>query len=443
MKRAGILLLVVCSLPLAAQVDRLDRERMRDILNVVAKDVEKNFYDPQLHGLNWKELTEQARQKIDNAKSAGEMITAIFVLVDKLQDSHTKFLPPSRVNRPLFGFEAKAFGDDIRIYQLKKNGAAAEAGLHLGDRILRVNGFTAERNSFDLMLLYFRYLRPVPEMNITYARGSDPPQTTQVKAKIKRGTMVLDLTNDLNIWDLLEEYADDSRRDHEVMLEGDIGYLEITDFDTQEVGIVHQLSASKAVIVDLRGNPGGYRNAVLELAGHFEAGPAIMAEEIGRKKTEQLKIKPQKPNFPVPLFILVDSRSASAAEMFARHFQRTGRAVVIGDHSSGRVNSSMFFSERIGTDRIVPFGVQISVGKLVFPGGEELEKQGVTPDVVCLPASDDLHEHRDPCLKQAVSLARKKLGLSEELPPKVRAEVEGLTATIAREKQERLDQQRD
>jgi predicted metalloprotease with PDZ domain len=71
------------------------------------------------------------------------MITAIFVLVEKLQDSHTKFLPPGRVNRPLFGFSAQPYGDEIRISAVKKNGAAAEAGLQPGDRLMSVNGFRA------------------------------------------------------------------------------------------------------------------------------------------------------------------------------------------------------------------------------------------------------------------------------------------------------------
>jgi carboxyl-terminal processing protease len=413
------------------------------MLKVIAQDVEKNFYDSELHGLDWKALTEETRQRINNAKSNSEMMTAIFLLVDKLQDSHTMFLAPSRAAQPLFGFEAKAFGDEIRIYQIKKNSAAANAGLQLGDRILAINGFPVERKGFDLMLLYYRRLRPVPGLNITYTRGSGQPQTVPVKAKIRQSGMMLDLTKDFNIWNLLAEYMDEERYDHAFLFDGDVGYVEVRDFATEEVGIIYKIPAAKAVIVDLRGNPGGYQDSVLELAGHFEPAPTSMGEWISRKKSEPLKIKFHKPNFSGPMVILVDSRSASAAEMFARHFQRTERAVVMGDHSSGRVNSSLYFSEALGTDRIVPFGVQISVGKVVFPGGEEVEKRGVTPDVTCIPTSEDLHEHRDPCLRQAVSLARKKLGLNEELPPKVQEAVDQLATTIAREKQERLDQQKD
>ncbi len=152
--RFTILVCIVLSAAAAAADDlRLDRENMRNILNVVAKDIEKNYYDPTFGGLDWKALTEEARRKIDDAKSVSAMVTAIFSLVDKLHDSHTVFLAPQRVARPRFGFEAKPFGEEVRIYSLNPKGAAAAAGLKIGDRIIQINGFSAERNSFDLMML--------------------------------------------------------------------------------------------------------------------------------------------------------------------------------------------------------------------------------------------------------------------------------------------------
>ena len=63
----------------------LERDRMKDILGVVSKEIEKNYFDPQLKGLDWKGLTAQAREKIDKAATVSDMVTAIFVLVDKLR----------------------------------------------------------------------------------------------------------------------------------------------------------------------------------------------------------------------------------------------------------------------------------------------------------------------------------------------------------------------
>lgn len=433
-----LLLAALVSLPVLAQDLGTERTRAKNMLKVVSSDIEKYFYDPQLKGLDWKSLTAAAEAKINNAKTPGEMLTAIFSLVDKLQDSHTKFSPPAHTNRPLFGFEAKAFGDDIRIYQIKAKSAAAEAGLQIGDRILNVNGFDAERNSFDLMMLYYRRLRPVPAMKITYQHGSADPQTMVLQAKVKKDVMLVDLKTNDNIWRWL--YEDEQPRvDYFLALDDGIAYMQVSDFATEEVGVIHKLEAPKAVVVDLRGNPGGYQSTLLELAGHFEPAQTSMGDMVMRKKAEPLKIKPQKPNLTVPMVILVDSRSASAAEMFARHFQRTGHAVVVGDRSSGRVNSSLFYSERLGTERLTLFGVQVSVGHVVFPGGEELEHHGVSPDVPCVPTNDDLLTRRDPCLNRAFMIAREKAGLPATLPGTLTQKIDSFVAGVAAERQKRLD----
>lgn len=426
------------SLPVVAQDLGIERDRAKNMLKVVSKDIEKNFYDPQLKGLDWKALTAAAETKINNAKTPGEMLTAVFSLVDKLQDSHTQFLPPAHTSRPLYGFEAKAFGDDIRIYQIKAKSAAAQAGLQIGDRIVNINGFGAERSSFDLMMLYYRRLRPVPALKITYQHGSADPQAIVLQAKVKKEVMVVDLKDDLNLWRWL--YEDEQPRvDYYLTLDDGIAYIQVSDFVTEEVGVVHKLEAPKAVVVDLRGNSGGLQSAVLELAGHFEPAQTSMGETVTRKKTEPLKIKPQKPNLTVPMVILVDSRSASAAEMFARHFQRTGHAVIVGDRSSGRVNSSLFYSEQLGTERLTLFGVQVSVGHIVFPGGEELEHHGVSPDVPCLPTNDDLLARRDPCLNRAFMTAREKAGLPAELPGALTQRINSFAAGVAADRQKRLD----
>ena len=119
---------------------------------------------------------------------------AISMLVDKLDDSHTKFLPPSRVNRPFFGFEAKMFGDEARIYSIKPGGAAEKAGLRMGDRIVQIFNYRPRRKDFDQAMLYYRFLHPMAELKITYQRGEAPPQTVTVAAKVKQGTRSLDFT---------------------------------------------------------------------------------------------------------------------------------------------------------------------------------------------------------------------------------------------------------
>lgn len=140
---------------------------------------------------------------------------------------------------------------------------------------------------------------------------------------------------------------------------------------------------------------------------------------MGRKKTETLRAKPRKPIIAGPMFILVDSETASSAEIFARHFQLSVRGKVIGDHTSGRVLRAEYFSRKMGADIAVLYGINISVGRGLFPGGEDLEKRGVTPDVTCIPTGEQLKAGQDVCRGVAYGMARTALGLPAKLDSKI------------------------
>jgi len=395
-----------------------ERQRMKGILDQVSSVVEKNYYDPHLNGLDWKALTAQTRTRIDAAENVSQMITSIFVQLDKLQDSHTVFLPPQRINQPLFGFSAKAYGDDILVYEVKKDGAAAAAGLKRGDQILAINGFNAERSSFDKMMLYFRALRPMAKLEIEARTGEEAPRIILLEAKIKQVQAVTDLTKMGTIWEMIREMEGAELISHYNNYPGDVGYVQLPEFSGSEEsinGLVGRVKHARAVIVDLRGNHGGSVNLLASFTGYFESEPTVIADVITRKKTEPIKVRPLGMKFSGPMFVLVDSQTSSAAEMFARHFQLSKRGRVIGDRTSGRVNAARLFPEHMGVDvGVALYGVEVAVGRVVFPGGEELEKRGVTPDEFCLPTARDLAKEADPCLRKAISMARKTLGVPDD-----------------------------
>jgi C-terminal processing protease CtpA/Prc len=137
-----------------------------------------------------------------------------------------------------------------------------------------------------------------------------------------------------------------------------------------------------------------------------------MAQMVRRKKTEPIKIKPQRGSYSVPMAILIDSQSSSAAEMFARHFQRAHKATVVGDRSAGKVVTARYFQQELGAGSVTYFGVNISIGKVLFPGGEDLEGNGVTPDIKCLPSPEDLGQSRDVCYGVALAALEKQLGIN-------------------------------
>lgn len=268
--------------------DKFERGRMEDIMNVVAKDIQKNFYDPSLKGVDWKTITERARQRIRQANYLGDMLVAIASVPYQLNDSHTYFLPPGRSARVDYGFQAEPFGKDILVYKLKKDGPAINAALQLGDKIIGMGGFAANRENFFEMTRYFEFLDPANELTLEIMRGNDAPRIIKIPAKVEvrpKGYL-MDYNEIQRMIDAQEPIY--KHRNYE----GNVGYLKLRAFMLSggEVdSMVNRVKSSSAVIIDLRGNGGGARETLSSLAGHFTDQPYEMANQVGRDKTEALR----------------------------------------------------------------------------------------------------------------------------------------------------------
>ncbi|MBZ5719873.1 MAG: PDZ domain-containing protein [Acidobacteriia bacterium] len=397
------ILLVSCTTSRAENI-KAERRRAEQILNLVSKDVQNNFYDDALKGLDWPALTEQARQRIRGAEELGEMYGAISALLYQLHDSHTVFIPPKRKIKAVYGFKAKPFANNIFVYEVDKDGPAAKAGLQLGDQIVGVNNLNAVRETFFDMMRYLTVLDPRVELDVDVAQNG-PTRVVKVPATVTPQPpqyffSFIETGRDSDAQERLYDFKS---------YDNGIQYLRVRAFlmpPTEMVGMIKPLRDAKAVILDLRGNGGGSLSTMIDFMGQFVREPFEMATSVSRKKSEPIRVKPLSPHITSPLYILLDSASASASEMVARSMQIHKRAVLIGDRSSGRVNSAQFFWQPIGSWEAVEFGTEIAVSKVVMEGGEELENQGVTPDVFCVPTPEDLRTERDPCLDRALAMAR-------------------------------------
>ncbi len=411
-----VFLLVALCLPLAAPGDDLgfQRDRMKAILDIVSNKVEKEFWDPGMRGLDWKALKEQTRQKIERAENVNQMVTSIASMINKLDDSHTVFVPPTRASKVKFGFDARAFGDEIRIYELRKDGAARKAGLEIGDRLLTVNGFNVERSTFDAMMFYLLVLRPVGGMEITAQRGNEAaPRAIRVEGKMEPGAVLREYWD--RYFDSVRESQDywNEHPDRYIKGEGTVGYLFLRSFDVSQQytwDLVKEVAKSKALVLDLRGNRGGRLDTLAYFLGCFEQEKATIATVARRGNNEPVKVEPKSPHLSGPLFILVDSGTASASEITARYLQKRHRATVIGDHTAGKVTVARYFGLEIENGSVL-FAVNVAIGRFVFADGEELEKKAVAPDVTCLPTGSDLQEGLDPCFDLAMKMAYKAVGL--------------------------------
>jgi carboxyl-terminal processing protease len=169
-----------------------------------------------------------------------------------------------------------------------------------------------------------------------------------------------------------------------------------------------------ALVVDLRGNPGGSVETLKSFVGGVFAKEVKIADRVGRKESKPEVAKPGHHPFPGKIAVLVDARSASAAELFARIMQIEKRGVIVGDHTSGSVMESERFSERMGeAPRVTFYGVSITEWDLVMADGKSLEHTGVTPDEIVLPSATDLASGRDPVLTRAAELLGVKVSPEE------------------------------
>jgi C-terminal processing protease CtpA/Prc len=146
------------------------------------------------------------------------------------------------------------------------------------------------------------------------------------------------------------------------------------------------------------------------LLGHFFDHDVKVGDMKYRKEVKPEFAKTRgKDNFKGQVVVLIDSGSASAAEMFARIIQLEKRGTVIGDRSAGAVMQSLQYGHQLGMETVNFYGASITNADIVMTDGKSLEHVGVTPDELLLPTGAALAAKQDPVLAHAVELLGFKL----------------------------------
>lgn len=247
-------------------------------------------------------------------------------------DPHSTYIPAQNleeVNSELegsfsgIGVQFTIQDDTIHINAVVPGGPSEKVGLMAGDRIVTVNdsSFVGKKVT-----------------NETAMRTLKGPKGSQVKLGIRRATEKKLLSFNITRGDIPQNTIDAA-----YMLDNDFGYVQVSKFGrTTHVELLNALAQlnhknCKGLIIDLRGNTGGYMEAAVRMVNEFlpEGKLIVYAEGRNYERTED-KANGTGSCQRLPLIVLVDEGSASASEIFSGAIQDNDRGTIVGRRSFGK-----------------------------------------------------------------------------------------------------------
>ena len=380
------------------------------MLHDVVDGMRKHYFDASYRGVDIPGKAKAAEQTIQKATSNSQVFGAIAGVLEDLNDSHTFFEPPARSTSREFGFVMTMVGDACYISNVRPRTDAVEK-LAPGDRVLAVQGSLPERATLWKMNYAFNQLYALTALRLQIVRPDGTEKAVEVMAKVKQEKRVLDLTSGDDLWQLVreDENAEHLLRQREAEFGDALLIWKMPEFDMTDEDVDRAFKSVKrhqTLVLDLRDNPGGAVKTLQYMVSGVMDHDVTIAVRKGRKPDlKPIVAKKRGAPFTGKLIVLVDNRSASASELFARVVQLEHRGVVLGDLSSGSVMESQFYSMSDGANTKIYYGASITDADLVMTDGKSLEHAGVMPDERILPTAADLAAGRDPVLSRAAKLA--------------------------------------
>ncbi|MFZ2202598.1 MAG: S41 family peptidase [Microgenomates group bacterium] len=155
--------------------------------------------------------------------------------------------------------------------------------------------------------------------------------------------------------------------------------------------------AGRGVILDLRNNPGGYLQRAIDLGSEFIVDGVIVQQQ-GKDSTESFGVDRRGRLYGMPLVVLVNRGSASAAEILAGALSERLGAKLVGEKTFGKGTVQEVLDLPGGA------GVHITIAKWNLPSGKNIHKDGITPDVVVEYVADEKNPLKDNQLDKAIEV---------------------------------------
>lgn len=326
--------------------------------------VNDNYLYADFRGVDWTAVRDEFAPRIAATTGNEAFYQLLAEMVGRLDDNHSRFLPPSAAQREdvlSSGREAQVgigvmtlpLADGLLIQQIFPNSPAERAGLRPRDRIVAIDG-------------------------VSFRQGDmEGPAGSRVRLTVARpGASSRDLV-------IIRQPVEGRIRPVARRLANDIGYLSVSTLwvhdmaeqAAEALAAINTPRPLKGLILDLRSNPGGWRSVLTGLLGHFVRGP--VGSFFSRADEAPLVIPAgAAPDLRgLPLVVLIDRDTASYAELLAGILQQEAQATVIGQPSAGNTET-IYSYELTGSTRL-----WVAQEGFKLRDETNLEGMGVQPDV--------------------------------------------------------------
>lgn len=338
---------------------------------------------------------------------------AIKGLASSQGDPYTVFFPPEENqmfksdiagNFEGVGMEIGVKDGVMTVVSPLKGSPAEKAGVRAGDKIIKINGESTLDLPVDKAVKLIRgpkgttvkiiFVREGVSENLEKSIVRDVIDIPTIQTEIKSGGS-----------------ASTTASSGAGLREDGIFVVRLFSFTAQASTLFRQAlrdfiqSGSHKLIIDLRGNPGGYLDAAWDMASWFlPVGDVIVTEDFGGKQTNQIYRSKGYNIFNnnYKFIILVDGGSASASEIFAGALQEHGRAKLVGVKTFGKGS----------VQELIPItdetSLKVTIARWLTPKGHNLSHDGLVPDVEVKVTQKDIDSKIDPQMNKAVEILRKE-----------------------------------
>lgn len=325
---------------------------------------------------------------------------AIGGLTDSLGDPYTVFFPPEETksfeseisgNFEGVGMEIGIKDEIITVVAPLKGNPAQKAGILSGDKVIAIGDVSTLNMSVDKAVKLIRG-KVGTKVKITIIREGkkEPIDFVVTRQVINIPTVDTEIKNRQLVGDKLV---------------GGVFIIKLYNFYATSQDLFRNAlrefieSGSNKLILDLRGNPGGYLEAAVDMASWFlPVGKVVVSEDFGKNVTD-IKYRSKGYNIfnkNLKMVILVNNGSASASEILAGALKEHGVAKIIGTKTFGKGSVQEVVNITPETS------LKITIARWLTPLGHSISEDGLAPDIEVKITADDIAKGKDPQTEKAI-----------------------------------------